>query len=206
MATPSVPREVARQRPRVWWFVILSFLALSVTINALQVLKIRSMQEPLQRCADMVFGRTAPPQSNVGVPAPPLKLHDLAGKAVELSASRPGKMTVLYLFSPQCGWCRRNGPNMKALAKGAGGRYDFVPISLTPDGVTEYVAELGIAGTVYTDPTPETRNAYGLGSTPQTIVVDSNGRIAKNWPGAYTGKLLLEVSSALDVKLPGLDK
>jgi len=154
----------------------------------------------------MVFGRAAAPRSNIGAPAPSLKVHDLAGKAVEVSAARAGKMTVLYLFSPQCGWCRRNAPNMKTLAKGAGSRYDFVPISLTSDGVTEYVAELGIAGSVYVDPTAETRNAYGFGPTPQTVVVDSNGKIVKSWPGAYTGKLLPEVSSTLGVRLPGVDK
>lgn len=186
--------------------MILSLLLLmSVTANVLQVLKIRSMQEPLHRCAEMVFHRGAMPHSNVGAPAAALKVHDLAGKPVELNVARSGKFTVLYVFSPQCGWCRRNSPNMKALMQGAGPRYDFVPISLTSDGVAEYMAKLGVSGAVYVDPAVETRNAYGFGSTPQTIIVGSDGKIAKDWPGAYQGTLLADVSSTLGVHLPGVD-
>lgn len=166
------------------------------------------MQEPLQRCADMVFGKgaTSAPNILVGMLAPPLKMHDLVSKPVEVSAGRSGKMTVLYVFSPECGWCKRNAANMRALVKGAGPKYDVVPISLISDGVGAYVSALGVTGAVYADPTAETRIAYGMGSTPQTIVVGTEGKIVKNWPGAYIGGQLDEISAVLGVPLPGVDK
>jgi hypothetical protein len=93
---------------------------------------------------------------------------------------------------------------MNALIRAAGPKYDFVPISLTESGVPEFWSKAGAATAVYVTPFPETRQAFGLGATPQTIVLGSDGVILKNWRGAYTGSLLHEVDSVLSVQLPGL--
>jgi hypothetical protein len=95
---------------------------------------------------------------------------------------------------------------MKALMKAAGSRYDFFPISLTEAGLQQYWSGVGLVGTVYATPSPYTKDAYGLGATPQTIVVGSDGLVAKNWKGACTGRLLTEVSALLDVQLPGVSE
>jgi hypothetical protein len=93
---------------------------------------------------------------------------------------------------------------MRALMAAAGKRFDFVPISLGAAGVSAYWAGIGARGAVYTAPSTATRSAYGLGGTPQTIVIGPDGKIVNNWSGAYTGDALAQVSSTLGVKLPGL--
>lgn len=43
-----------------------------------------------------------------------------------------------------------------------------------------------------------------LGSTPQTIVVGSDGRVVENWLGAYTGDTLVAIENFFLVEMPGL--
>jgi len=95
---------------------------------------------------------------------------------------------------------------MQALIAGAGKHFDFVSISLTSSGLREYLSELDVRGTVYSDPVAASREAYGLGATPETFVVGPNGRIMKIWRGAYLGPVALEVAALLEVRLPGMTK
>ncbi len=95
---------------------------------------------------------------------------------------------------------------MRALIAGAGKRFDFVPISLTSSGLREYLSELDVHGTVYSDPAAASREAYGLGATPETFVVGPNGRIMRIWKGAYMGPVASEVAALLEVRLPGMTK
>jgi hypothetical protein len=174
-------------------------LCLSVTVNVLQVVEIRSVNSSLRRARAGHREREI-----VGTRARSLSVHDLAGRPITLPVAAPGKMTVVYVFSPRCGWCRRNLANLRALIGASGSKYDFLPISLNEAGLQKYWSEAGLAGPVYANPSRDTQDAYGLGATPQTIVVGSDGRVARNWKGAYTGRLLTEVSELLDVQLPGL--
>jgi hypothetical protein len=174
-------------------------LSLSIAVNALQVFEIRSAYASLRRA-----GTVRPEREIVGTHAAPLEVHDLLGRSLTLPPGEPGRTTVIYVFSPRCGWCKRNLANMKALLKGAGPRYNFLPISVDGAGLQQYWTEAGLSGDVYADPSPGTRDAYGLAGTPQTIVIGSDGVVAKDWKGAYTGGLQAEVSSWLDVQLPGL--
>ena len=44
----------------------------------------------------------------------------------------------------------------------------------------------------------------GLGSTPQTIVIAPDGRVLKNWIGAFGMPVQTQVEEFFDVRLPGL--
>jgi hypothetical protein len=44
----------------------------------------------------------------------------------------------------------------------------------------------------------------GLESTPQTIIISPDGRVMKNWVGAYGESLRPEVEAYFGIKLPGL--
>ena len=192
--------------------VLSVLLLLSVVINVALVGQVRSLAGPLNSClAVLRFGpgndgpsKTAASAPRVGAAVPPLKAHDLGGHEVTLDVARPGKNTVLYVFSPHCVWCKRNAPNMRALTEAAGKRFDFVPISLDAAGVTEFLSSAGIHSASYADPSQSTRTAYGMGATPETIVVGPDGRIIKDWKGAYRAEVASEVSSVLGVRLPGL--
>jgi hypothetical protein len=50
----------------------------------------------------------------------------------------------------------------------------------------------------------EVRDRMMLGSTPQTMVIGTDGRIIANWVGAYTGDTLIAVENFFLLQMPGL--
>jgi len=91
---------------------------------------------------------------------------------------------------------------MNALVSQMNGKYDFIGLSLSSDGVAEFTREHDTAFPVYLDVSSETVSGYGLGTTPQTIVVAAEGKILANWRGAYLGQVRSEVQKFFGVRLP----
>lgn len=141
----------------------------------------------------------------VGDPVPPIEAKDLDQRPAVISYLGSEQPTVLYVFSPQCGWCSRNLQNMKALAESARGRYRFAMLSLSRNSLREYVAENGLGDIpVYGDLSEGVKEAYKITGTPRTIVVSNEGRVLKVWAGAYAGATQKEVEEYFNLKLPGL--
>jgi hypothetical protein len=49
-------------------------------------------------------------------------------------------------------------------------------------------------------------SAYKLGGTPQTLVVSEDGKVMKNWKGAYMSNIQKEVEDYFHIDLPGIRK
>jgi hypothetical protein len=111
--------------------------------------------------------------------------------------------TVLYVFTPTCGWCERNLDNIRALRSQSTGRYEFIGVSLTPDGLDDYLkrAELGMRIVIGDD---GFRRLYKIASTPTTIVVSAQGKVEGVWAGAYQKDLGKAVEQFFMARLPGL--
>lgn len=139
-----------------------------------------------------------------GMKVNPVIVVSLDGKEHTFSFTSNDKPTVFYVLSPSCVWCERNKANIKKLAELRGGDFRFVGISLADPGLKEYMEGHHLNFPVYTRLTSETINSLGLGSTPQTIVISSDGRVLKNWTGAYTERLQPEVEAYFGISLPGL--
>jgi peroxiredoxin len=177
--------KVLARRVSGWGTIVV--LVSSVTLNVVQANKLRG--------PGVFTGLKA------GQSAPTLHLQTLDGRPAELSFT--GKATILYYFSPQCGWCERNWLNVKALMASTDGRYRFVGISTVPD-VGNYLRERRLTMETYTGVSLENARIYGLGATPHTVVVSEDGRIQYNWPGAYAGKQQTRVEDAFGLVLPGV--
>jgi hypothetical protein len=122
-----------------------------------------------------------------GISLDPFEVQDLSGKPHLIQFGTPGsKPTVLYVFRPGCSWCRRNSRNIALLASHAGGLYNFIGLSLTTSGLDEFIRRNNVQFPVYVNIPSSVRARYRLGSTPETIVVSSNGTVLKSWSGAYT--------------------
>ena len=93
---------------------------------------------------------------------------------------------------------------MKTLANNLKGTYRFATISLSEDKLQEYIAEQDFQFPVYAGRTPKTVMAYKLGGTPQTMVLSSDGRVQKNWMGAYAGETKSEIESYFNIQLPDI--
>lgn len=156
--------------------------------------------------AESLLARSSPvSRLAVGAMVPPIPAVDLEGKPTTISyAGYPP--TVLYVFVPPCEWCGRNQANIQALARERGKTYRFIGLSLSDDHLKQYVTKNGITFPVYSRLDSEAISALGLGSTPQTLVVSPEGKLAGNWTGAYGGPLQAEVEKYFGMQLPGLTK
>lgn len=114
------------------------------------------------------------------------------------------KITLIYYFDPGCGWCRRNGPAFRALVDQIGD--GVIVYSYTPDlsGLEEFRHQTLHTPTVITDDREDLRRILRLRGTPQTLVIDTAGRVLKNWGGAYTGAIRTEIQEYFHVHLPVL--
>jgi peroxiredoxin len=138
----------------------------------------------------------------VGTIAPVVVLDDRNGNRITVDWEQQQKNTVLYVFSPNCGWCQRNLNAVRALVQQQADRYVVVPIALSRKEELEGkpTAELGVSP--YLISSPIHRAGYHFGGTPQTIVVDKRGKVLANWIGAYTPGVRPEVEHLLGITIP----
>jgi len=140
-------------------------------------------------------------------PLPKLTGHWLAGPDATLTMSRP---TVIYVFSPGCGWCRLDRDNLLSLHAAQAASYDFVAVTKDDDSakLASYLAKYPIPVSVFVtrrDALTEDDNRK-LGVTPQTIVVDRNGRVVRIWVGALFEQRQEEAQRFFGIRLPGVSE
>jgi peroxiredoxin len=177
--------------------VTIGALALSVTLNVF-------LAQRVQRINQAQSARIAERLLNVGTFVPQITAKRLSGQREVISYPGVRQMTVLYVFTPPCTWCARNMDNLKTLLEKEMGQYRFIGISLSEEGLADYVAKNELNLPVYSGLSAETIRTYKLGSTPQTIVVSPGGKVLKDWVGAYAGGQKSQVEAFFHVTLPGL--
>ena len=170
-------------------------LCTSLGLNVYQALEIRGAFVPRA------------PEVRVGAKLPsPFAVTDPDGRSAALNFAEDPRPTVVYVLSPLCGWCARNEANIKALVAQAGPRFRFVGLSIAPQNLREYVIGGHAPFPVYLVNSADVIKKLNLSSTPQTLVVDSSGRVKKAWPGAYIDKNRTEIEKFFGVSLPGLQE
>jgi hypothetical protein len=139
-----------------------------------------------------------------GKHVPPILVKDLHGQSTVLDYPGKGLPLVLYVVSPHCTYCAKNMENMNSLMDQLKGRYRFAILSTSKDGLKEYLGDGYRDYPVYTDITDLVKVAYNLGKTPQIIVVSTDGRILRNWIGAYTENVERDIEDFFQINLPGI--
>jgi hypothetical protein len=186
-----------RRSSRTALAAVVAALAMSVTLNVLLAHRVRSLT--YARSATM-----AEYQLKVGTAVPPLAVKRLGGQQEVVSYHEVNQSTVLYVFTPPCSWCARNMDNFKMLLRKESGEYRFIGLSLSEDTLAEYVATNDLKLPVYSGLSIDTKAAYKLSGTPQTIVVSPEGRVLQNWMGAYVGDQKSQIEAFFHVTLPGV--
>ena len=107
----SVNRDVAsvvRPKRRLTVFFISFMLVCSVGLNVLLARKVNQLRSAQNAsAADRLL--------KIGTNVPPITAMRLGGQVETISYASSDRPTVLYVFTPQCGWCTRNLDNLKAL-------------------------------------------------------------------------------------------
>jgi hypothetical protein len=121
----------------------------------------------------------------LGVVLPPLEGEDLSGKQIRVAADNPGHPTVLFVFSPICHFCASNWPKWTSMLSSevqGGWRPVFVNVGIP--STRDFQKSHGIDHYITLDKiTAETQLAYRLSVTPETIVLNSEGKAVKMWVG-----------------------
>jgi hypothetical protein len=189
--------EIPKRSLRTALAAVAVALAVSVTLNVLLARRVRSLT--YARSASM-----AEYQLQVGSAVPPIAVKRLGGQKEVISYQGVNQTTILYVFTPPCSWCARNMDNFKTLLGKESGEYRFIALSLSDDTLAEYVAKNDLKLPVYSGLSMDTKAAYKLSGTPQTIVISPEGRVLQNWMGAYVGDQKSQVEAFFHVTLPGL--
>jgi thiol-disulfide isomerase/thioredoxin len=189
-------REIRNRFPQFSRFLIVGLLALSAVTNVLLVFKVRQLR-------GTVSALKAEDATTTGMHLPPLTAQDLSGQIVTVRFDETDRPTLLYVFTPGCGWCKKNEDNLRALASQTADRVRVVGLSLSDQGLKEYV-EQKLPTVRVVNPDARTIAAYKLNGTPETILVSSQGIVLRVWKGAYADSMQREVEEYFRVKLPGL--
>jgi peroxiredoxin len=172
-------------------------LVVSVALNVVLAHRVRTI-------TGAQSARIAERLLSVGTSVPAITAKRLDGQEETISYGGANQATVLYVFTPPCTWCARNVDNFKTLISKDGGQYRLIGLSLSDQGLAEYVSKNELKLPVYSGLSEETKRAYKLSGTPETIVVSPEGKVLQNWMGAYVGDQQKQVEAFFQVKLPGL--
>lgn len=166
--------------------LLLLVLAASLGLNVYQYRTRVSYARPLQPLV-------------VGTVLPALEGKSPNGAPSRVSFQRP---TILYVFSPTCIWCEKNLRNVEHLRNVTHVTYDFVAVSIQSFALKKWLADKKVEWPIVTDLDPSLARKYGLGSTPQTIVVERGGRVLHVWSGAFGASVGPEIEKVFHISLP----
>jgi hypothetical protein len=135
------------------------------------------------------------------------KLPELSGKSVGQGATRIqfgiAQPTLFYVFTPECSFCKKNLPNIRALATRLRTTHRIIGVSLTSTRLSAYLKENPLPFDYVLYDIEETgKTAYKLGATPHTIVVSKDGILQKDWVGAYFGDVSKVVGAFFHWEFP----
>jgi peroxiredoxin len=174
-------------------------LALSLILNILLASEVSSLRKA-------VLATKAETRLNVGTEVPIIQGHSVDGRKEVLNYGAFTTPVVLYVFTPQCKWCKKNLDNLHKLIDNSGANYHVVGLALTSMGLKDYLDKEHLLFPVYTDLDESTKFIYHLGGTPQTIIVSPEAKILKVWTGAYQDSIRGEIEAYLKIQLPGCCK
>lgn len=123
-------------------------------------------------------GATGPVQGEV---APDFSLATLDGKKMGPADFR-GKVVFLNFWATWCPPCREEMPAMENLhRKMQGLPFQMLAVSIDKEGaatVAPFVRELGLTFPVLLDPEGKVAKKYGLTGTPETFIINLDGKTA----------------------------
>lgn len=180
----------------VRYVLIGGLLALSAITNILLVLKVKELRATI---SDLKTEQS----TVVGARLPPLTAQDISGQSVTIRFDEIDRPTLLYVFTPSCGWCKRNEQNIQSLVSQTGESLRIIGVSLSQDGLVEYVGQR-FPPVMVVKPDARTITTYKLSGTPTTILVSSQGVVLRVWKGAYNDSIQRELEGYFHIKLPGL--
>jgi len=132
---------------------------------------------------------------------------ETGGTQATVALAGSERPTLIYVFSPTCHWCGRNWLNVNALAGRLRQSHRIIGVSLSARRLAEYAQKARIPFPVYSvdmeRPLGPDKKLFSA-ATPETLLVDTNGKVQRIWRGAYADLTKREMETYFGVSLPGL--
>jgi thiol-disulfide isomerase/thioredoxin len=158
-----------------------------------------------------------PPPKTTAPPAPlmflPERVLERKIKGIDKGDFRladfHGKVLVINLWASWCGPCRREVPDYEKVRKSyAGQEVEFVALTTEDpdeagDAVRRFLRSVNFGFRLgWADRDMARVLMNGRGGIPQTIVIDTDGRVTKHWTGYAPGRSAERLRDAIDQALP----
>lgn len=190
--------ETTAQHPLVSRRIpVIALLVASTVVNVLLAAKVTSLRS-------VITYMKSEHSLKVGTVVSKIEARALDGSTKAIRYDDVQVPTILYVFTPTCGWCAKNLENVRTMERNTAGRYRLVGVSLSQTNLKEYLQREGLTFPTYTDINARSKEELHLGGTPQTIIVSPAGVVTHTWTGAFDGEQKAAVEKALAIHLPGL--
>jgi thiol-disulfide isomerase/thioredoxin len=158
-----------------------------------------------------------PPPRTTAAPGPlafiPERLRERQIKGIQKGQFRladfQGKVIVINLWASWCGPCRREIPEYEQVRKSYEGRdVEFVALTTedpdeSRDQVNKFLRQVTFGFRLgWADAELARFLMNGRGAIPQTIVIDGDGRVIKQWSGYAPGRSGDRLKAIIDQALP----
>ena len=148
---------------------------------------------------------SAPPpalEAQAGKQVPDLEGYDVAGRPLSVRYGADSRKVLVLVFSPTCKFCAQNWPHWKELVDGLDqGAVRPVAVDVTSTASPAFLSEHHLDRIpVFLQLPPQSIVSYRMQITPQTILVDGNGKVEKVWSGVLTDSSLGEIKQLAEDK------
>lgn len=136
---------------------------------------------------------------NSGAIVSTLRGVDIEGHNVIIDYVEGDRKTVLFIFTPDCGYCEQIMPFWQGISEKIDRRaFRVFAVSLKSDGTKEFVSRYRLTSSPVLEKVYfEGSNSYKFSQTPETVLIDADGKVEKVWKGPPDEKAKKEIEVAL---------
>ncbi len=162
------------------WMIII-FMSLCASLLASDIILVLKNRQ----LAGVAVQRVRSFEIEAGTTVPALVGVGTDENVIEVAYGQDHRDTLVLVFSPTCGICSRNWPQWTSVVtKVDMHRLRTVFVNLSERVKPEYLNRYHIEDQkVIANLDPSVFKQYHLGVTPQTLLIDNNGRVVKVWTG-----------------------
>jgi hypothetical protein len=176
-----------------WKIAISGSCLLLLAANIALVLQNRELKAQLSQ----------PPPTFEAVPGshvPDLRGFDELGRPLEVRYGKEPRKTLVLVYSPTCGFCDENWPKWLALVPTLDrAAVRPVLVDVTATSSQAFLAAHHLDGVpVFVQVDPRAALGYRFHLTPQTILVDSTGRVERVWTGVLNDSNTAELEQLVE--------
>jgi thiol-disulfide isomerase/thioredoxin len=134
-----------------------------------------------------------------GTQMPDLKGFDAAGKPLDVQYGKDSRKVLVLVYSPVCGFCEQNWPKWDQLISGLDrGAVRLVAVDVTATTKQPFIVQHKMADLpVFVQIDPRDTLDYRFHLTPQTILLDRDGKVEKEWTGVLNDSSVSELKQLI---------